>query len=281
LSDLILQPHSHYPSVREIVLHRAEKRNALTLSMWQQLRDFISMCNEDPTVRVIVLRSSDARVFCSGADISEFPLLRSDAVLAEAHKAITDVTTVSLATARPITVAAISGICYGGGVQLATACDIRLAENTSTFAITPLKLGFLYGPYETELLFRAAGEALAKDMLLSARCISAHLAFSRGLVTDLCPGNLSYSQFLDDYLGMLLSVAPQTQQNMKRVIHSMATTIGVDSSTTSVDKIWSHYHEMNDGFSIIADASEYQEGFQSFLEKRMPSYREMKPQDSK
>lgn len=275
MPELFLQPHPEFPSVREIVFNRADKRNALNLAMWQQLREFILMCHTDEEVRVIVFRSTDSRVFCSGADISEFPSLRNDELLAKTHKAITDATTVALATARPVTIAAISGICYGGGVQLATACDIRLAEQTATFAVTPIKLGFVYGPFETELLLRAAGESLATEMLLTGRPISAHTAYQRGLVSELCPGNISYEEFLSDYLATVLSVAPKAQQSMKRVIHQLSIPTAPAEHTLSQPAV-SRYHQLNNGFSGIAEADEYKEGIESFLEKRIPFYQELR-----
>src|SRR5579875_3571018 len=125
--EIYLKSHPVWPSVREIVINRPEKRNALTLSMWHSLRELVDVCNRDKTIRLIVLRSADAVSFASGADISEFPELRSNYRLAKKHKQVTDDTTKALMSARPIVVCAIQGFCFGGGMQLASACDLRLA----------------------------------------------------------------------------------------------------------------------------------------------------------
>lgn len=267
--SLFVRPHRKWASVREIIINRPEKRNALTLSMWAHLRELIQACNEDASVRVLILRGANSSAFAAGADISEFPETRSNLEQARSHKAITDAATKCLADARPITVSAISGYCFGGGMQIASACDMRLADESAVFAITPIKLGFVYGLYETELLVRLIGSARAKELLYTAKQIDAAQALSYGFLNDVFyakPGStesFSFDDFVDDHIAHLLRVAPKAQQAMKVMF----------SLLEKNDKLAEEAHRAAVSIEDAAFTStEYREGINAFLLKRKPSY---------
>ncbi|WP_181362999.1 enoyl-CoA hydratase/isomerase family protein [Sulfoacidibacillus thermotolerans] len=263
MSRVQLKQHPHFASVRFIVLNRPDKHNALTLTMWEQLLEFLEACEDNPDVRVVVLRGIDEHAFCAGADIAEFPKLRANRESAKKHKTVTDLVTKRLANLRPITVAAISGICYGGGLQLASACDLRVADDSARFAITPVKLGFVYGPYETRLLMRIVGEPKAKELLYTGKAITAQEAEKIGLITARNPSSHNFDQFVDDYLFSLLQAAPHAQQLTKQIFHGLQ-----EAGTSLLDE------QLENLSTQALDGSEYVEGIQAFLEKRRPFYAE-------
>ncbi len=265
LSLLFVRNHRKWDCVREIILNRPNKRNALTLSMWAHLRELIEECNSDKSVRVIVLRGVDASAFSAGADIAEFPNSRSNLEQARIHKSVTDGVTDSLAHVRPITISAISGYCFGGGIQIASACDFRIADNSAVFALTPIKLGFVYGLYETSLLVRLIGESHAKELLYTGKRIDAAKALSYGFLNDVLNHSNDetlFDDFVDKHIAELLEAAPSAQQAMKKMfslLQDKKQLLNVNQQAQSLeDKAFVGW--------------EYKEGVTAFLEKRKPTY---------
>ncbi len=267
VEHIILNTHPIWSSVRQIIFNRPEKRNALTLVMWQQLLETLRKCHADPQVRVVILRGIDDSAFCSGADIAEFPLLRSDQKQATQHKEITDLVTRTLTTLRPITLAAISGVCYGGGLQLATACDIRIGTESARFAITPVKLGFVYGPYETTLLMRIIGETKAKELLYTGKAITALEAHRMGFISDISSASDTLDQLVNQTVYALLQAAPKAQQTTKRLFQQLADSHKSDQTYANLEEL----------ARSAMEGLEYKEGIQAFLEKRRPTYTEGEP----
>jgi len=165
-----------------LVLNRPDKRNALSLAMWRSLAEHLATANADPSVKVILLRGADNSGFAAGADIAEFDTVYGDAASGAAYQqTITETLSAFEASTKPV-IAVIQGSCLGGGCSLALACDLRLADNTARFAMTPALLGIGLDAGDARRLTRALGPSAAKDLLFSARPIKAHEAEKIGLV---------------------------------------------------------------------------------------------------
>jgi enoyl-CoA hydratase/carnithine racemase len=123
----------HRGSVAWITISNPDKRNAMSLRMWQQLASVLADVSND--TRCIVLRGAGEKAFVSGADISEFEALRSSQQSMQTYDAAAEAATTRLQSMPQPTVAMISGYCVGGGVALALCCDVRLATNTSQYAV--------------------------------------------------------------------------------------------------------------------------------------------------
>lgn len=172
----------HEPPLGWLILNRPQVRNALNFATWNRIAAGVAELDADPQVRVIVMRGATTEAFIAGADISEFPALRADANQARIYRGGPNRALAAMTgCAKPI-VAMISGVCVGGGVQVALACDIRFAARGTRLGVPAARLGLAY-PLEGVLaLIGVVGPANARDILLSARLFDANEALAMGLV---------------------------------------------------------------------------------------------------
>lgn len=159
-------------------LNRPDKRNAVNLEMWVGIGEACQELASDSTVRVLVVRGVGDH-FCAGADIGSFVNRRGTS-----HTDANRTAEERLAGFPKPTVAFVSGSCVGGGVQLALACDLRIADRSARFGITPAKLGLVYPPYALARAVRLLGPASTKHLLFSAELIDAEQALRIGLVDE-------------------------------------------------------------------------------------------------
>jgi enoyl-CoA hydratase/carnithine racemase len=168
--------------VAVITLNRPAKLNAITPEMAGALRACLDRVDADPGIRVAVLTGAGGRSFCVGSDIRELDAyvtpweFRNRGDYGDAVRALR----------KPI-IAAVNGYAYGGGLELAMACDIRLAASTATFAAPEIKLGWIGGSGQSALLAHAVGPGNAAVMLLTGDPIDAARARDWGLVTEVLP----------------------------------------------------------------------------------------------
>jgi enoyl-CoA hydratase/carnithine racemase len=168
--------------VAVITLNRPAKLNAITPEMAGALRARLDRVDADPGIRVAVLTGAGERSFCVGSDIRELDAyatpweFRNRGDYGDAVRALR----------KPI-IAAVNGYAYGGGLELAMACDIRLAASTATFAAPEIKLGWIGGSGQSALLAHAVGPGNAAVMLLTGDPIDAARARDWGLVTEVLP----------------------------------------------------------------------------------------------
>jgi len=165
--------------VAVITLNRPAKLNAITPEMAGALRACLDRVDADPGIRVAVLTGAGERSFCVGSDIRELDAyatpweFRNRGDYGDAVRALR----------KPI-IAAVNGYAYGGGLELAMACDIRLAASTATFAAPEVKLGWIGGSGQSALLAHAVGPGNAALMLLTGDPVDAARAKDWGLVTE-------------------------------------------------------------------------------------------------
>jgi enoyl-CoA hydratase len=166
-----------------ITLNRSERRNAIRMAGWQALAAAVRAFGADPATRVVIVRGAGEGAFSAGADIAEFPTLRSDPQTGAAyHEAVAD-TFRALGEIEQPTIAMIHGHCIGRGCELAVACDLRLADERARFAIPAARLGVVLGVEELRALRDLIGTA-AKDLLLTGRTLDATAALRLGLVSE-------------------------------------------------------------------------------------------------
>jgi enoyl-CoA hydratase/carnithine racemase len=244
----------HAGRVATIWLDRPDKRNAITVGMWEALARACASLAADASVRVLVLRGAGEH-FSAGADIAE--LGQADPV---AHRAANQAAEDSLASFPKPTLAVLRGSCVGGGAGLAVACDLRLADDTVRVGITPARLGIVYPPFALERVVRLIGPSAAKHLLFTAELIDASRALRIGLVDEVHPpGGLDARvDALTDLLAERRSLL--TQAAAKEMIDAVGATGRID---TELGERWA---------AAAARAPDAAEGIAAFLERREPRF---------
>lgn len=170
--------------VATIVINRPARKNAITQAMWVDLANHVLRLSSEPGVRVIVLRGA-GQDFSAGADISEFDTLRGDADSARAYEATNSVAFAALRNSTIPVIAAIRGICFGGGFGLAAACDLRISTPDGLFAVPAARLGLAYPQDAMGDIVWAAGPQMARYLTYTAGRIDAQAALSAGFLLEI------------------------------------------------------------------------------------------------
>ncbi|MFE1024051.1 enoyl-CoA hydratase/isomerase family protein [Streptomyces sp. NPDC058818] len=237
--------HRVADSVATVVVHHPAKRNAMTAAMWRALPELLDALAGDPSVRALVLTGEGA-TFCAGADISTLrePAEDAQGLAVRAEEALA-------AFPKP-TLAAIRGHCVGGGAQLAAACDLRFAEESALFGVTPAKLGVVYSASSTRRLVALTGPATAKYLLFSGELIDAGRALRTGLVDEVLPeGELG--KRVAEFTRVLASRSQLTQAAAKEFANGR----------TDRDAYWA---------AQARGSGDTAEGVAAFLERRQPRF---------
>src|SRR5712672_2912439 len=145
-----------------ITFNNPEKRNAMSLDMWQGLGLALVELRDDPEVRVVILVGAGDKAFVSGADISQFEKTRHNAAASEQYSRRSEAQRALLANYPKPTIACIRGFCLGGGMQVAMLTDIRFASDNSQFGIPAAKLGIAYGYDGLKHLISLVGPSWAR-----------------------------------------------------------------------------------------------------------------------
>jgi enoyl-CoA hydratase/carnithine racemase len=241
-----------------LTLNRPDKRNALTLAMWDAIPDLVTPYADDPTLRLLIVRGAGG-VFAAGADIAEFETVYATREAALANQARMQRAMSALEDFPIPTLALIEGACIGGGCGLALTCDLRYASPGARFGITPGKLGLAYGVSDTRRLVQAVGLSAAKDILFTGRLMDAEEALSLGLIDKLADEQ-KLDLAADALVDALTRASSYTARATKRILRLVR-----DGETTDTD-------ESRDLFADAFDGPDFKEGFRAFLEKRPPRF---------
>jgi enoyl-CoA hydratase/carnithine racemase len=254
----ILFDRSHH--VGRLTLSHPDKNNAMTYTMWLGLPELVSRCQADANVRVIVLTGAGTE-FCAGADISEFGVRRSDEAGARAYEeAVTAANDALLHAAKP-TVALVRGACYGGGVGLALACDIRLASANARFCVPAARLGLGYSFDNIALVVSRIGFAAAADLLFSARVLDATQAQRDGLVRDVFSEDV-FVQEATAYVAQIAGNAPLTLMAAKAGLSELAK----PEMSRDITRV-------TDAVAQCFSSEDFAEGRRAFTDRRQPEFR--------
>ena len=243
----------HDGPVATIWLNRPAKRNAMTIAMWAAVGEAARDLATDDTVRVLVVRGA-VDAFCAGADISG---LRDEGGVSYAE--VNAAAEQALAAFPKPTVAFIEGPCVGGGVQLAMACDLRIATTEATFGITPARLGILYPAPSLERVVAQVGASAAKLLFFTAELITAARAERIGLVDEALPA-VEAAERLASLCGVLAGRSLFTQQASKEMIDAAHRHGAVDPELSAW---WT---------AELAASEDQAEGVAAFLERRPPAF---------
>lgn len=169
--------------IATVILNRPHKLNALVKPMWQLLGETLRSLSADDSLRCIVLRGAGEKSFAPGNDISEFKDARSNSKQAKEYGEIHHEALSAIAECRHPIVALIHGICVGGGLEIASLCDLRICGSSSRFGVPINRLGLTVGIREMQGLFHLVGKAVTLEILLEGRVFDAEEALAKHLVT--------------------------------------------------------------------------------------------------
>jgi enoyl-CoA hydratase len=161
--------------------------NLVTLELTRRLQTALHALARDPAVRALVVAGAGARAFCAGSDIGEFPAMMAPGVVVEQKLTRENATWSALAEFPRPTVAALNGLAYGGGLELAVCCDLIVAGADVRVALPEVKLGVFPGSGGTVRVTRRIGEGRAKEMMFLGEPIDAATALAWGLINRVVP----------------------------------------------------------------------------------------------
>jgi enoyl-CoA hydratase/carnithine racemase len=243
-----------------LVFNNPARRNAISVDMWEQIPKVIDRYESDPAVRVIVLRGAGDKAFVSGADISQFERERSGATAVQHYEEIADGAQMRLHAADKPTVAMIRGFCLGAGVNIATACDLRIAAADARFGVPAARVGLGYRVSATRNLVDAVGAAYAREMLITARQFSAAEAGAMGLAQRVVAA-AELESFVAERCVEIAANAPLTMRTAKRIIRELL------KSPQDFDSA-----ACGNWVRECFDSADYKEGRRAFMEKRKPVF---------
>ncbi|MGY8526048.1 enoyl-CoA hydratase/isomerase family protein [Paracidovorax citrulli] len=243
-----------------VTLANPGKLNAISVTMWQSLAGAFERLSADRSLRCVVLRGADGN-FAAGADIAEFPHVRGDADSVRAYHLSTLAPALrAIAQCLHPTVAAIEGVCVGGGLEIACQCDLRIAAEGSRFGVPINKLGFPMAPDELRGLLALAGRAAALEILLEGRVFDAQEALAKGLLTRVVAAADLRAQALAT-ARRIAAGAPLAARTNKLTIRRL----------TSEPEPLSEA-ELREHFSY-AESADHVEGVSAFLARRPPRFK--------
>ena len=238
----------------KIIIDRPEKMNAMTVGMRKAYGEAVCELGNDPDARVLVIEGAGGKAFSAGGDVSQFLQLAPHELVAWGREMET-----TEACAKPV-IAAIDGVALGAGFELALACDIRIATESSQFALPEVRLGMMPGSGGSQRLLRLIGPNRARYWLFTGRRMDATEAERLGIVARVVPiGKLDavVEELVDD----LLKLSPLSLGVLKRTLQE-----GADVPLATALEL------ERKAYAYLRSTHDYEEGVRAFLEKRPPRF---------
>lgn len=244
-----------------ITFNNAEKRNAMSLEMWEGLGNALTELRDDPAVRVVVLVGAGDKAFVSGADISQFEKNRHNAQASEEYSRRSEAQRALLANYPKPTIACIRGFCLGGGMQVAMLTDMRFAAENSHFGIPAARLGIAYGFDGLRHLVSLVGPSWARLIMYTGMRINSAEALRIGLVDSVLPDGELWNATME-IARTISGNAPLAIQAAKITIREVLK----DESKRDMEAVKAI------GMACM-DSEDFKEGRTAFMEKRKPKFK--------
>ena len=246
--------------IGRITFNQPDKRNAMSVEMWDGLTAILSAWEDDDRVRVVVLTGAGEKAFVSGADISQFEQSRSNADAQKDYDKVTSAGRAKLTLYRKPVIARIQGFCLGGGLGIAMGADLRIAGQSSQFGIPAAKLGIAYGWDMVRRLISLVGHAHARMMLLTGDRLDAAEAERIGLVNRVVP-DAELDAVVDGLARTMAGNAPLSLTGMKLILNQAL----LDPAERDMSGV-------SQAVLTCFDSADYTEGRTAFMEKRKPRF---------
>jgi enoyl-CoA hydratase/carnithine racemase len=236
------------------------RRNAIGFAMREAILEIIDDFNNDPDVRVIVMRGAGDKAFVSGSDISEFAERRATPEQREVYDALSSRVNDAYNSIEKPLIAMIRGFCMGGGLGTALQADLRIAAEGSEFGIPAAKLSIGYGYHNMKKLIDLVGPAKTKEIMFTGRRFSAEEALAMGLINQLVPVD-KLEETVNDLAAMIAENAPLTIRATRTIV--------AEAAKDPADRNLALCDEQVEACMNSAD---YAEGRTAFMEKRKPKF---------
>lgn len=245
--------------VGRITFNRPHARNAFTFRMYERLEEICMQAQKDSSVRVLVLAGAGDQAFAAGTDISEFKSFSTAADALNYEARIERVLT-ALESSRVPTIAAIAGVCTGGGATIAACCDLRIGAANARFGIPIARtLGNCLSMLNYARLAALLGPSRVKDMIFTARLVDAEEAHAIGLLSEVLPDYAFLQRRADELARMVASHAPLTLRVTKEALRRIKEKMSPE--------------EDHDLLLMCYLSEDFREGMDAFLNKRAPNWK--------
>jgi enoyl-CoA hydratase/carnithine racemase len=243
-----------------VIYNNPERHNAVSLDMWEAAVGMLDDYRNDKNISVVVVTGAGGKAFVSGADISRFEKERSGDEAVARYNSIVEKSYAAFHEFPKPTIAMIRGYCIGGGMGLATCCDLRICSEGAKFAVPAAKLGLGYGYKGIKKLVDVVGPSFAKEIFYTARQFTAAEALQMGLVNRVLP-DAEVEKYVKDYAETIGGNAPLTVNSVKYIVGE-AVKPESERNLKKCDELVAQCFASKD----------YIEGRQAFMEKRKPAF---------
>ncbi len=243
-----------------VIFNNPERHNAVSLEMWAATRAILDDLRADNSIRVVVLTGDGGKAFVSGADISKFGAERASQGGIAKYNATTESAFSGVYDFPKPTIAMIRGYCIGGGMALATCCDMRIATPGSKFGIPAAKLGLGYDAKGIRRLISVVGPSFAKEIFFTARQFDAEEARMMGFVNRVVP-DAELETYVKNYADTIAGNAPLTIGAAKFAIQELLKDETERDMQTAAARVLGCF-----------ESKDYVEGRTAFMEKRKPAF---------
>ena len=247
--------------VGRVIFSNPAKYNAMSFDMWMALPRALADFDADSSIRLVVLEGEGQKAFVSGADISQFEAQRTDPhAQSRYNKAVEDAYLSPIACSKPV-VAKIRGICMGGGLGLAAACDLRFCSEDARFRMPAARLGLGYNSVGVRRFLDVFGLQNTLDIFYTARIFNATDAARMGFVSRVEKSD-ALDGMVDEWCSMVASNAPLTLKALKLTVNEL----GRDAGARDMAAV-------KRALDACYASDDYREGAKAFMEKRAPAFR--------
>lgn len=243
--------------IATVTLSNPGKLNAINVAMWEALLETFTALSADEDLRCVIV-CGEGHNFAAGGDIEEFSAVRN--TMEQGIRFHTETVAHALeaiANCLHPTIAAIEGVCVGGGLEIACACDLRIAAPSARFGIPVNRLGFSLVPAELNSLLQLVGKATALEILLEGRVFNAAEAKEKGLLHRIVDDVPAESRKTAERITQGAPLAARMNKKLIRRLSPQPTPLTEE--------------ELHNAFAFLA-SQDYREGVQSFLTKRKPVF---------
>jgi enoyl-CoA hydratase len=256
VENILLEINDH---IAVVTINREEDLNTFNYETLKELLEKVEAIRVNPEVRIAIFTGAGEKAFSVGADLKERKTLTNEEVKRNIYK-INDVFNAIDQLPQP-TIALMNGYAFGGGMELALACDFRIVADNTLMGLTETSLAIIPGAGGTQRLPRLIGQAKALELILTAKRISSEDAFKIGLVTQVCARE-KLIETAYDWAGMILQNGPVGVQQAKFAIKQG---MNVDLATgLQIER---------KAYEVTIPTEDRLEALQAFSEKRKPVFK--------